>query len=109
MRNELPIPDYDQLSLGDLRHRIRSLDRDELSQVLDHERQHGHRTPVVQILTARLAELDEGAEPSGGDQRNAPGATSTPHGSPVSPTHSPTPGTPLRHGTHGQTPSRGRP
>jgi hypothetical protein len=109
MSDELPIPDYDQLSLGDLRHRVRSLTRDQLDQVLDHERQHGDRTPVVEVLTARQAELDEGAEPSGGDQRNAPGATSTPHDSPVSPTQSPDPSTPLRHGVAGQTPSRGRP
>lgn len=109
MSNDLPIPDYDQLSLGDLRHRIRSLDRDELSRVLDHEREHGDRAPVLQVLTARLAELDEGAEPSGGDQRNAPGARSTSHTPPVSPAHSPDDNTPLRHGVAGQTPSRGRP
>ncbi len=109
MSNDLPIPDYDQLALGDLRHRVRSLTRDELSRVLDHERQHGDRVPVLQVLTARLAELDEGAEPSGGDQRNAPGATSTPHTPSVSPAHSPDDNTPLRHGQAGQTPSRGRP
>ncbi|MFI9010874.1 hypothetical protein ACIGNX_26915 [Actinosynnema sp. NPDC053489] len=109
MSDDLPIPDYDQLALGDLRHRVRSLTREQLARVLDHEREHGDRVPVVQILTARLDELDGGAEPSGGDQRNAPGATSTLGGSPVSPATSPDGTTPLRHGVAGQTPSRGRP
>ncbi|MGM1065085.1 hypothetical protein [Saccharothrix sp. Mg75] len=109
MSHELPIPDYDQLSLGDLRHRVRSLSRDELADVLEHERAHADRTPVTEVLTARLAELDDGAQPSGGDQRNAPGASSTPRTQPVSPAHSPDDNTPLRHGVAGQTPSRGRP
>jgi hypothetical protein len=109
MSNDLPIRDYDQLTLGDLRHRVRSLTKEELGRVLDHERRHGDRVPVVQVLTARMAELDDGAEPSGGDQRNAPGATSTSHTPPVSPAHSPDDNTPLRHGQAGQTPSRGRP
>ncbi|MFD7660813.1 hypothetical protein ACFV4N_43160 [Actinosynnema sp. NPDC059797] len=109
MSNDLPIPDYDQIPLGDLRHRVRSLTREELARVLEHEREHGDRVPVVEVLTARLAELDDGAEPSGGDPRNAPGASSTAGGSPVTPSSSPDPNTPLRHGVAGQTPSRGRP
>lgn len=108
MSNDLPIPDYDQLPLGDLRHRIRSLTREELARVLEHEREHGDRVPVVEVLTARLAELDDGAEPSGGDPRNAPRVPSTPGGSPVSPATSPDPNMPLRHGQAGQTAAPGR-
>ncbi|GGP54892.1 hypothetical protein [Saccharothrix coeruleofusca] len=106
--NELPIPDYDQIPLGDLRHRVRSLSEQELRGVLEHEREHGNRAPVLQVLTARLEELEGGAEPSGGDPRNAPevaGASGVP---PVSPEHSPEDNTPLRHGVYGQTPARGR-
>lgn len=109
MSHELPIPDYDQLSLGDLRHRVRSLARDELAAVLEHERAHGNRTPVTEVLTARLAQLDDGVEPSGGDPANTPGVASTPRTPPVSPAHSPDDNTPLRHGVAGQTPARGRP
>jgi len=66
LRDELPLPDYDHLPLGSLTHRIRSLDATGLSQVLDYERAHGDRLPVVQVLQARLQELQSGAEPSAG-------------------------------------------
>jgi hypothetical protein len=35
--DHLPLPDYDQLSLGDLRHRIRALSEDQLRLLIDHE------------------------------------------------------------------------
>jgi hypothetical protein len=105
---QLPLTDYDQLSVGDLKHRIRSLSEDELEQVRDHEREHGDRAPVLQIIAARLEELGRGAEPAPGDQRNTPPVSGTAGGSPVSPAHSPDETTPLRHGVHEQTPARGR-
>jgi hypothetical protein len=108
MSDEFPIRDYDQLAVGDLRHRIRSLSRGELQQVLDHERDHAGRPQVTQWLTARLDELTNGVQPAGGDQRNAPGATDTPVTPPVSPAHSPDDRTPLRHGVAEQTPGRAR-
>jgi hypothetical protein len=108
MADCFPIKDYDQLSQGDLRHRIRSLSHDELRQVLDHEREPADRPQVVQVLTARLDELTDGAQPADGDQRNAPGATDTPRTPPISPEHSPDDRTPLRHGVAGQTPGRAR-
>lgn len=54
---DLPIPDYDQLSLNDLRHRIRALDEERLREVFDHETAHGNRIPVLEILHGRLREL----------------------------------------------------
>ena len=66
-RDALPLPDFDHLPLGGLRTRIRSLSADEVEKVLDYERSHGDRTPVVQVINARLAELASGAEPTGGD------------------------------------------
>ncbi|SDF40237.1 hypothetical protein SAMN05216553_101458 [Lentzea fradiae] len=108
MAEQLPLNDYDQLSLGDLRHRIRSLDKPELESIRDHEREHGNRVPVLQLIAARLDELDRGAEPAPGDQRNAPEVSGAAGGSPVSPEHSPTGNTPLRHGVYDQTPARGR-
>jgi hypothetical protein len=105
----LPLPNYDQLPLGSLQHRIRSLPADELRVLVDHERGHGNRTPVLEVLSARLDQLAGGATPSGGEHRRTPEVTSTPGGSPVSPATSPDDNTPLRHGVEEQTPSRGRP
>lgn len=65
-RDELPLPDYDHLPLGSLGQRIRTLDADGLSQLLAYEREHGNRLPVTQVMEVRLAELEGGAEPSGG-------------------------------------------
>ena len=106
---DLPLPDYDQLPLTELRHRIRSLDEGQLRGLFEHEEAHGNRIPVLELLHARLRELTHGGEPSAGDQTNAPGATKTPHGSPVTESTAAEPGTPLRHGVAAQTPSRGRP
>ncbi|MDX1885346.1 hypothetical protein [Mycolicibacterium sp. 120270] len=107
--DELPIPDYDQLSLPDLRHRVRSLEEPALRLLFDHETEHGNRIPVLEVLHARLKELHDGAEPSGGDQSNAPGVSHTPAGSPVGEATAAEPSTPLRHGVAGQTPARGKP
>lgn len=108
MAEQLPLTDYDQLPLGDLKHRIRSLTEEELERVRDHEREHGNRAPVLPVITARLEELAGGAEPAPGDQRNAPPVSGAAGGSPVSPAHSPDGNTPLRHGVYQQTPARGR-
>ncbi|CAL9570578.1 hypothetical protein SUDANB95_04786 [Actinosynnema sp. ALI-1.44] len=108
MDDAFPIRDYDHLALGDLRHRIRSLTAEDLRVVLEHERAHAHRTAVVEALTARLSEVEGGAEPAGGDQRATPPADSARRAPEVSPAHSPDPNTPLRHGVAGQTPARGR-
>jgi hypothetical protein len=106
---ELPLPDYDQLPLNELRHRIRGLEEGPLRLLFEHEEAHGNRIPVLEVLHARLRELTHGAEPSPGDPAQAPGATQTAHNSPVTEATAAEPGTPLRHGVAGQTPSRGRP
>lgn len=106
---ELSLRDYDQLPLTELRHRIRCLEEQELRRLFDHEEAHGNRIPVLELLHARLKELHHGAEPSPGDPSNSPGATKTPHGSPVKESTAAEPGAPLRHGVAAQTPSRGRP
>jgi hypothetical protein len=108
-RDELPLADYDQISLSDIRHRIRSLEEPQLQQLFDHETEHGNRIPVLEILHARLKELHGGAEPSGGDPSNAPGVTPTPRGSTVQESTAAEANTPLRHGVANQTPSRGLP
>lgn len=107
--DELPIPDYDQLALNDLKHRIRALDEGQLRALFEHENSHGNRVPVLEVLHARLRELTHGAEPSSGDPASGPGAASTSHGSAVSESTAAEPNSPLRHGVPSQTPSRGRP
>lgn len=64
--NDLPIADYDQLPITELRHRIRALDEGQLRAVFEHETEHGNRIPVLEVLHARLKELTHGAEPSEG-------------------------------------------
>jgi hypothetical protein len=83
----LPLADYDGLTLGDLGHRIRSLDASGLETLLGYEREHGNRLPVVQALQTRLDEVRAGAATSGGDP-SAPSAQAAPApagGSPVQP------------------------
>jgi hypothetical protein len=109
MRDHLPLNDYDQLALPDLRHRIRSLDEAQVRVLFDHETEHGNRIPVLEILHARLKELHDGAEPSGGDQSNAPGVSGASGGSRVQESTSAQANTPLRHGVAYQTPARGKP
>jgi hypothetical protein len=64
--DELPLPNYDHLPIGSLEGRIRSLDADALQALLDYERAHGNRLPVVQVLDRRLTAVKDGAELSGG-------------------------------------------
>lgn len=86
--HDVPIPDYDNLPTGSLESRVRTLDADGVSRLLEHEREHADRVQVVQMLEHRLDRLRSGeASPSGGDPdamapETAPGATSP---SPVSP------------------------
>ncbi len=99
-RNDLPIPDYDHLPVGDLGHRIRSLTADDLGALLAYEQAHGNRLPVVQVLQTRLEEVRGGAELSGGDLSGlAPSLADTAQGgSAVSPR---TQGPPINPPSHG--------
>ncbi|MGW8375512.1 hypothetical protein [Streptomyces sp. ODS28] len=101
----LPLPDYDQLPAASLEHRIRPLDRDGVEHLLEHERGHAARTPVLELLEARLRQLDAGSEPSSGDPTDTadtPGHTRK--GSPASPDSAAPPSAPLRHGAHDVSP-----
>ena len=62
----LPLPDFDHLTVGDLTHRVRTLEATDVRALIEHEEQHGGRFPVLQVLRSRLAQLDDGAQPSGG-------------------------------------------
>jgi hypothetical protein len=84
-RDQLPIPDYDHLAVGTLAHQIRSLDASGLQALLDYEKAHGNRLPVVQVLERRFGELQDGDEPSGGDPTTSgsQGRSASQHGSNV--------------------------
>jgi hypothetical protein len=106
-RTTLPLPDYDHLPIGSLESRVRSLNAAEIEELLAYERTHADRLPVTELLTARLEQLEAGAEPTAGD----PGALRPEQGgrsggSPVSPATSPQPFSPPPHGTPDQ---RGKP
>lgn len=103
---DVPLADYDHLPIGPLRDRIRSLTDDEVRRLLDYEREHANRAPVISVLVSRLEQLEQGAEPSGGDQdvrpeQPGPGRS----GSPVTPATSPEPIHPPPHG-HPGTPGK---
>ncbi|MBK5305942.1 MAG: hypothetical protein JJD92_04560 [Frankiaceae bacterium] len=58
--SELPLPDYDHMTLGSLRGRLRSLDMQQLVQLRDYEKSKGDRLPVVTMLDNRIAKLANG-------------------------------------------------
>lgn len=65
--DELPLPDYDHMTLGSLRGRIRSLTVEQLVAIRDYEKAHADRLPVVTLVDNRIAKLAlEGGEPSPG-------------------------------------------
>jgi hypothetical protein len=98
--DDLPLPDYDHLPLPQLTSRVRTLDAGGVEALLRYEQEHGDRLPVVQVLQERLAELQQGAEPSGGAPAGpVPGGAPAPDaGSPVSPSTSGPTMNPPSHG-----------
>lgn len=83
---ELPVPDWDQQPVGAMEHQIRSLDAKQLRTLREHEKSHANRPVVKHMLDSRLAQLDQGAEPTpGGEQPHSDSADSTRAGSVVTP------------------------
>lgn len=74
---ELPIVDYPHLPRIEVERRAQDLASDGLELVLRYEREHGDRTPVVRLLTARLRQLRERGRdsrpPAAGGYGPAPG------------------------------------
>ena len=96
----LPLPDYDHLPLGGLTSRIRSLDAAGVQTLLEYEKAHGDRLPVVTVLENRLTSLHEGAQPSGGDPAAA-AADDPVHGAGGSKVSAATSGPPVNPPSHG--------
>lgn len=55
--DQLPLDDYDHLTLGSLRARLPKLDVIALTQLRDYERVHANRLPVLTMLDNRIAKL----------------------------------------------------
>ena len=77
-RDDLPLPDYNQLQVGSLTSRIRTLGADDLQTLIDYERSHAKRVQVMAVMENRLTSLKAGARPSGGDP-----AAATPESAPA--------------------------
>jgi hypothetical protein len=55
--DDLPLADYDHLTLGSLRARLPKLDLVALVQIRDYERTHANRLPVLTMLDNRIAKV----------------------------------------------------
>lgn len=82
----LPVPDFDHVPLGNLTEHLRALGRDDLHVLLEHERTHGDRLPVLEAIRHRIAALDDGAEPRGSVPTGLPEVQP---GTPAAPTVTP--------------------
>jgi hypothetical protein len=56
-RDDLPITDFDSVSIPSLRSRLRSLSVADLAVLREYEQDHAHRLPVITMLDNRLAKL----------------------------------------------------
>ena len=57
---DLPVPNYDDLSVASLRARLRNLSADQISQLIDYEKGHAGRADVITMFERRIAKLAEG-------------------------------------------------
>jgi hypothetical protein len=55
--SDLPIPDFDNVSIGSLRARLRSLTVEDLVTLREWEKAHAHRLPVITLLDNRIAKV----------------------------------------------------
>jgi hypothetical protein len=60
-RDELPIEDFDHVTAGSLRGRLRRLGLPELRTLRTYEQEHGSRLPILTLLENRIAKLEAGA------------------------------------------------
>ena len=67
-RDELPIPDFDNISIGSLRARLRSLSVEQLVVLREWEQAHANRLNVITTLDNRIAKVaDENSKANGSD------------------------------------------
>jgi hypothetical protein len=56
---DLPLEDFDHLTVGSLRSRIRSLDVTDVRLLHAYETEHANRLPVITVLANRIAKLEK--------------------------------------------------
>ena len=56
-RDDLPIADFDSVTVPSLRSRLRRLSLEDLAVLREYEQAHAHRLPVVTMLDNRIAKL----------------------------------------------------
>ncbi|NHD18147.1 MULTISPECIES: hypothetical protein [Actinopolyspora] len=100
MTEQLPIPEFDELPLTTMQHRIRSLEEEQLNTLVEHERAHADRPQVLELLNTRLEELRAGATPTeGGEGKPADQPEHGRGGSDVTPKAPRSSDRPTMHGT----------
>lgn len=72
--DDLPLSDYDHMTLGALRGRLRSLDVDQLVALRAYEKSKADRLPVVTMLDHRIAKLAAGGGTPTGSRPDVPSA-----------------------------------
>jgi hypothetical protein len=70
--DDLPLPEFDHMTLGSLRGRLRRLDGVSLVQLLDYEQAHAARLPIISMLQNRLRRVIEDGEPTGAAPQATP-------------------------------------
>ncbi|HLZ36675.1 MAG TPA: hypothetical protein VKP64_02730 [Mycobacteriales bacterium] len=68
----LPVPDFDHLTIGSLRARLRRLSTPELLALRDYEKEHANRLQVITMLDNRIAKLDAGEHAGTDDTAETP-------------------------------------
>lgn len=62
--NHEALSKYDHIPIDHLPARIAPLTAEQLEQLIEYEREHRNRLPVLEVLERRLAELHAGAQPT---------------------------------------------
>ena len=57
---DVPLPNYDELSIASLRARLRNLDAAQVKQLAEYERAHAARADVITMFERRIAKLEAG-------------------------------------------------
>jgi hypothetical protein len=57
---DVPLPNYDELSVASLRARLRNLDAAQVKQLAEYERAHAARGDVITMFERRIAKLEAG-------------------------------------------------
>jgi hypothetical protein len=57
---DLPLANYDSLTIASLRARLRNLSADQLAQLIDYEKAHANRAEVITMFERRITKLNLG-------------------------------------------------